>query len=136
MEVFLQAAASLADPVLLALVLAAAVAGILIGALPGLSSTMAAALLIPFTLTMEPITAIAMLSALYCSGTYGGSITAILVNAPGAPPAVATAFDGYPLARKGQAGRALGIATVSSAIGGNFSVLVLILAAPLLARLA
>jgi putative tricarboxylic transport membrane protein len=136
MEVFLQAAASLADPVLLALVLAAAVAGILIGALPGLSSTMAAALLIPFTLTMEPITAIAMLSALYCSGTYGGSITAILVNAPGAPPAVATAFDGYPLARKGQAGRALGIATVSSATGGIFSVLVLILAAPLLARLA
>ena len=136
MDFFLQVVGAFADPVLLALVFGAGVAGILIGALPGLSSTMAAALLIPFTLTMEPVTAVAMLSALYCSGTYGGSITAILVNAPGAPPAAATAFDGYPLAQKGRAGQALGIATVSSATGGIFSVLVLIVAAPLLARLA
>jgi len=136
MDLLLTAATKFADPVLLGLVVLAGLGGILIGALPGLSSTMAAALLIPFTLTMEPLTAIAMLSALYCSGTYGGSITAILVNAPGAPPAAATAFDGYPLAQKGRAGLALGIATTSSAIGGIFSVLVLIIAAPALSRLA
>ena len=104
--------------------------------MPGLSSTMATALLLPFTLTMDPIPAIALLSALYCAGTFGGSITAILVNAPGAPPAAATAFDGYPLAQQGFAGRALGLAAISSVIGGLFSVLVLIVAAPLLSRVA
>jgi putative tricarboxylic transport membrane protein len=97
---------------------------------------MATALLLPFTVTMEPLPAIALLSALYCAGTYGGSITAILINAPGAPPAAATALDGYPMALKGEAGRALGIATIASSIGGIFSVLVLIVAAPLLARVA
>ncbi|MDH3965657.1 MAG: tripartite tricarboxylate transporter permease [Rhodospirillales bacterium] len=136
MDAFLTAASLFADPYLIGVVLAGTVAGVLVGAMPGLSSTMATALLLPFTLTMEPIPAIALLSALYCAGTYGGSITAILVNAPGAPPAAATAFDGYPLAQKGRAGQALGIASVSSAIGGIFSVIVLIVAAPLLARIA
>lgn len=97
---------------------------------------MAAALLLPFTIHLDGAAAIALLGALYCAGTFGGSITAILVNAPGAPPAAATAFDGYPLARQGKAGLALGIATVSSAIGGIFSLLVLLLAAPALARVA
>jgi putative tricarboxylic transport membrane protein len=128
--------AQFTDPYLILLVLLGTVGGVLVGALPGLSSTMATALLLPFTFTMDPVPAIALLSALYCAGTYGGSITAILVNAPGAPPAAATAFDGYPLAQEGRAGLALGIATVSSAIGGIFSVIVLITAAPLLARVA
>lgn len=110
--------------------------GVTIGALPGLSSPMAVALLLPFTLGLEPIPAIAMLSALYCAGTFGGSITAILINAPGAPPAVATAFDGYPMAKRGEAGRALGIAAVSSVVGGVISLLVFLLATPLLAKLA
>jgi putative tricarboxylic transport membrane protein len=125
-----------ADPYLIGLVLVGTVGGVIVGALPGLSSTMATALLLPFTLTMEPIPAISLLAALYCAGTYGGSITAILVNAPGAPPAAATAFDGYPLAQQGRAGLALGIATLSSAIGGIVSVIVLITAAPLLSRVA
>ena len=73
--------------------------GVLVGALPGLSSPMAIALLTPFTIQLEPIPAIAMLAALYCAGTFGGSITAILINAPGAPPSVATALDGYPMAK-------------------------------------
>ena len=97
---------------------------------------MGVALLLPFSLYLEPIPAIALLSALYCAGTFGGSITAILINAPGAPPAVATAFDGYPMAVKGEAGRALGIAAVASVSGGILSVLVLLIAAPLLARVA
>jgi putative tricarboxylic transport membrane protein len=126
----------LTDPFVIGLIIAGTVAGVLVGALPGLSSSMAVALLLPFSLYLDPIPAIALLSALYCAGTFGGSITAILINAPGAPPAAATAFDGYPLAVKGEAGRALGISAVSSACGGIFSVLVLLFAAPWLARIA
>jgi putative tricarboxylic transport membrane protein len=136
MDAFLAAGAAFLDPYLIGLVLVGTLGGVMVGAMPGLSSTMATALLLPFTLTMEPIPAIALLSALYCAGTYGGSITAILVNAPGAPPAAATAFDGYPLAQQGRAGLALGMAAMSSVIGGIFSVIVLIVAAPLLARVA
>lgn len=126
----------LTDPIVIGLIVAGTVMGVVIGALPGLSSSMGVALLLPFSLYLEPIPAIALLSALYCAGTFGGSITAILINAPGAPPAVATAFDGYPMATKGEAGRALGIAAVSSASGGILSVLVLLFAAPLLAQVA
>ncbi|HXV59925.1 MAG TPA: tripartite tricarboxylate transporter permease [Vicinamibacteria bacterium] len=124
------------DPLVIGLVIAGTLGGVLVGALPGLSSSMAVALLLPFSLYLEPVPAIALLSALYCAGTFGGSITAILINAPGAPPAVATAFDGYPMARQGEAGRALGMAAFASTIGGIFSVIVLLFAAPLLARLA
>ncbi|MEQ9329085.1 MAG: tripartite tricarboxylate transporter permease, partial [Rhodospirillales bacterium] len=102
--------------------------GVLVGALPGLSSPMAIALLLPFTISLPPAPAIAMLAALYCAGTYGGSITAILINAPGAPPAAATALDGYPMARRGEAGRDLGIATFSSVVGGVISLFVFLLA--------
>ena len=126
----------LTDPLVIGLIVGGTLVGVIIGALPGLSSSMGVALLLPFSLYLEPIPAIALLSALYCAGTFGGSITAILINAPGAPPAVATAFDGYPMAVKGEAGRALGIAAVSSVSGGILSVLVLLLAAPLLARVA
>jgi len=136
MDAFLTSLAAFADPYLLGIVVIGTLGGVLVGAMPGLSSTMATALLLPFTLTMEPVPAIALLSALYCAGTFGGSITAILVNAPGAPPAAATAFDGYPLAQKGYAGKALGLAAVSSVIGGIFSVIVLLIAAPLLSRVA
>jgi putative tricarboxylic transport membrane protein len=85
---------------------------------------------------MGPVPAIAFLGAIYCAANFGGSITAILVNSPGDPSASATAFDGYPMAVKGEAGRALGMSALASAIGGIFSVIVLIVAAPLLARLA
>ncbi|WP_193171093.1 tripartite tricarboxylate transporter permease [Nisaea nitritireducens] len=136
MDAFLTALAAFSDPYLIAVILIGTIGGVLVGAMPGLSSTMATALLLPFTLTMDPIPAISLLSALYCAGTFGGSITAILVNAPGAPPAAATAFDGYPLAQNGKAGMALGMAAVSSVIGGIFSVVVLIVAAPLLSRVA
>ena len=136
MDGFLSALSVIADPYMIIVILCGTVGGVLVGALPGLSSTMATALLLPFTVTMEPIPAIAMLAALYCAGTYGGSITAILINAPGAPPAAATALDGYPMAVRGEAGRALGMATVSSAIGGIFSVIALVVAAPALARMA
>ncbi len=123
-------------PSSLALILLSVLIGVVIGALPGLSSTMAVALLLPFTLEMEPVVAIAMMAALYCAGTFGGSITAILINAPGAPPAVATALDGYALAQRGEAGKALGVAAVSSVCGGMISLVIFIIAAPLLAQVA
>jgi len=136
MDHIIQGFSILADPYSLFVIVAGTIGGVVIGALPGLSSTMAVALLLPFTVSMDVVPAIAMLSALYCAGTYGGSITAILINSPGTPAACATAFDGYPLAEKGQAGRALGMAVWGSFFGGTFSVFVLLLAAPVLARLA
>ncbi|MCU0983333.1 MAG: tripartite tricarboxylate transporter permease [Acetobacteraceae bacterium] len=110
--------------------------GIFVGALPGLSGSTTSALLLPLTVTMSPITAIAFLGAIYCAANYGGSITAILINTPGDPSASATAFDGYPMAARGEAGRALGMSAVASTIGGIFSVLVLVVATPLLSRFA
>jgi putative tricarboxylic transport membrane protein len=124
------------NPDLIFLIFMGTLVGVIVGALPGLSSSMAIALLLPFTLYLEPIESIALMSALYCAGTFGGSITAILINAPGAPPAAATAFDGYPLAQRGEAGKALGISAISSATGGIISVFALLFFAPLLARVA
>ena len=128
--------AVMVEPYLIFLILATTVLGVIIGVLPGLGATTGAALLLPFTLTMEPVHAIAVLATIYVSATFAGSITAILINTPGTPAAAATTFDGYPLAQRGEAGRALGIAVVSSTIGGVFSVIVLCIAAPMLARVA
>ncbi len=136
MDAVLQGILLMADPTNVALIFVAVLIGVVVGALPGLSSPMAVALLLPFTISMEPVPAISMMAALYCAGTFGGSICAILINAPGAPPAVATAFDGYPMAKRGEAGRALGIAAVSSISGGIISLIVFLVATPLLARIA
>ena len=125
-----------ADPYLLLLILVTTIFGVIIGALPGLGATTGAALLLPFTLTMEPVAAITVLTTIYVSATFAGAITAILINTPGTPAAAATCFDGFPLAQRGEAGRALGIAVVASTIGGIFSVIVLSIAAPLMARVA
>ena len=110
--------------------------GLILGVLPGLGPTTGGALILPFTMTLDPLSAIVLLTAIYCSATYGGAITAVLINTPGTPAAAATCLDGYPLAQKGEAGRALGMATISSTIGGIFSVVVLVFFAPLLAQLA
>ena len=136
MEHFLGGMALLLDPYILWVVFAGTVIGIVVGALPGISGSTTTALLLPFTITMGPVPALAFLGSIYCAANFGGSITAILVNSPGDPSASATAFDGYPMAQKGEAGRALGMSAVASAIGGIFSVIVLIVAAPLLARVA
>jgi len=135
-ENFLMGLYSILQPINIFSVLVGVVSGITIGALPGLSATMGAALLLPFTFVMEPIPAIAMLSALYCGATYGGSISAILINTPGTPAAAVTTLDGYKLAQKGKAGKALGASVIASGIGGLFSVLVLMLVAPQLAKIA
>src|SRR5918996_203212 len=136
MEAFIGGMGLLLDPKILLVVFLGTVIGIVVGALPGISGSTTTALLLPFTITMGPVPAIAFLGAIYCAANFGGSITAILVNSPGDPSASAAAFDGYPMAVRGEAGRALGMSAVASAIGGIFSVVVLIFAAPLLARMA
>ena len=100
--------------------------GIVVGATPGLSSGMAVAVLLPLTFSMSPLHAMIFLTSIYVSVTYGGAITAILLNTPGAPENTATAFDGYPMTQKGQAGEALGAAILSSATGGILSYLVML----------
>jgi putative tricarboxylic transport membrane protein len=136
MEAFVAGMGLLLDPKILLVVFLGTVIGIVVGALPGISGSTTTALLLPFTITMSPVMAIAFLGSIYCAANFGGSITAILVNSPGDPSASATAFDGYPMAQRGEAGRALGMSAVASAIGGIFSVIVLIIFAPLLARVA
>ena len=136
MEPLIAGLLALMDPQLLVLLFAATLAGVIIGSLPGLNATTGAALLLPFTITMEPIPAIAILTTIYCAATFAGAITAILINTPGTSASATTCLDGYPMAQRGEAGRALGMATVSSTIGGIISVICLMLAAPLLARMA
>lgn len=127
---------ALADPNLLILIAFATLGGVLVGALPGLNATTGVALLLPFTITMDPIPAIAILTTIYCAATFAGAITAILINTPGTSASATTCLDGYPLAQRGEAGRALGIAAVSSTLGGIISVVCLMLAAPLMAKAA
>ena len=112
------------------------VAGLIIGALPGLTGNMAIALMVPVTFTMEPTAAIAFLVAIYCSSIFGGSISAILLGIPGTISSFATTLDGYPMAKKGQAGRALGISTMASVFGGLFSAVVLTFLTTFLAEVA
>lgn len=112
------------------------VGGLLLGATPGLSPTMAVALLIPFTFRMEPAASLIMLGAVYTSTVAGGAVSAILVNIPGAPANIATILDGHPMARKGRAAEALHYCFISSLIGGVIGILVLIFFTPLLADFA
>ena len=88
--------------------------GVIAGAIPGMSATMAVALTLPFTFAMTPITGILLLVGVYKGGIFGGSIPAILIKTPGTPASSATVLDGYPMAEKGQAGRALGMALWAS----------------------
>ncbi len=118
------------------LIIIGMIVGVFFGALPGISSSMGIVLMLSFTYYMGIIPSIILLVALYAGSAYGGSITAILFNTPGTPEAVATTFDGYPMARQGKAGKALGLAVSSSAIGGIFSILVMLVLAPPLSRIA
>ena len=112
------------------------IGGITIGALPGLTATMGVAVLLPLTFGMEPVTGFALLLSVYCGAIYGGSISAILINTPGTPAAAATTLDGYRLALKGDAGKALATSTICSSIGGLISVVFLVTISPILASFA
>lgn len=124
------------DPWLLFLTAAGTLSGIYVGAIPGLSVTMAASILISFTFNWSTNEALALISGVFVGGVYGGSRTAILLNIPGSPASVATALDGYPMARKGQAGEAIGLTTIMSVMAGLIGVLLLALFAPAISKLA
>lgn len=136
MDAFFNAVLSVPTLWLLVAAFAGVIWGILGGALPGISPSIAMALLLPFTIGMAPATAIVLLASVYVGAEYGGSIPAILIRTPGTNSASATVLDGYEMARQGKAGEALGISLISGLYGGLFGLAVLVLATESLARIA
>jgi len=112
------------------------IAGTIVGALPGLTATMAVAVLVPFTFTMDSAPALVMLGAIYTGAIYGGAYSAILLNTPGTPSAVATTFDGFPMAKRGDGDLAITLSCIASVFGGLVGALALLLLAPPLAQVA
>ncbi len=123
-------------PYNLGLMFVGVVLGVLIGVLPGLGGANGVAILLPLTFTMNPTSAIIMLSCIYWGALFGGAITSILFNIPGEPWSVATTFDGYPMAQRGRAGEALTAAFTSSFVGALVAVLMITFLAPTVAKFA
>lgn len=124
------------QPMLILLTAVGTFAGVYVGAIPGLSATMAVSLLVSFTYGWETYESLALMLGIFVGTVYGGSRSAILLNIPGAPSAVATGLDGYPMALKGEAGKAMGIATTQSVIGTVLGIIVLAVAAPVVSKFA
>jgi putative tricarboxylic transport membrane protein len=116
------------DPVGILIFVGGILGGMLFGAIPGVSMLTLAAILLPFTAHLSAEHGIMLFSVIYCTGVYGGAITAILFNIPGAPENAPTAFDGYPMTQKGQAGKAVGAAVMCSALGGTVSAIIMMIA--------
>lgn len=126
-----QALVDVLDPLMLLLVLAGTVAGMAVGATPGLSATVGLALLLPITFTLDPTTGLVVMGAFYMGAIYGGAFTAILVNTPGTPSSIATTFDGFPMTQQGRSEVAIIAVTVASVVGGLVGVVALATLAPL-----
>ena len=124
------------DPFSILIFVFGVIGGMLFGAIPGVSMLTLAAILLPFTANFDPAQGVMLFAVIYCTGTYGGAITAILFNIPGAPENAPTAFDGYPMTRNGQSGKAVGAAVLCSAIGGVTSAVVMMAATEPLANWA
>ena len=120
---------------MLAIVVGVAI-GIVFGSIPGLTAAMAVALCLPLTFGLDPVTGLSLLCGLYVGGISGGLIAACLINIPGTPASIATTFDGHPMARRGEAGRAMGIGILYSFLGLTLGMFVLIFMAPVMARFA
>ncbi len=136
-EHFLQGTYALfGDPITLLIFIFGVIGGMLFGAIPGVSMLTLAAILLPFTADLDPAQGVMLFAVIYCTGTYGGAITAILFNIPGAPENAPTAFDGYPMTKNGKSGKAVGAAVLCSAIGGVASALVMMWATEPLANWA
>ena len=135
-ELLISAIRDCLTPQALLIMCVGTVAGLIVGALPGLSSTMGVALAIPLTFGMDPKLGLMLLGAVYCSSVYGGSLTAILLRTPGTDASIATTFDGFPMTQKGLGGKAIGVSTTGSFFGGIVSVFALLFLAPQLAKIA
>ncbi|WP_316980320.1 tripartite tricarboxylate transporter permease [Shumkonia mesophila] len=118
------------------LMVAGTVLGMIVGATPGLSSGMAVAVLLPVTFGMSPLNGLIFLTSVYVAVTYGGSVTAILLNTPGAPENAATCLDGYPLTQQGRSAEAMGTAISSSAVGGILSYVIMLVGIGAVASIA
>ena len=118
------------------LALGGVIAGTVIGSLPGLTATMAVAVLVPITFTMPPASALILMGAIYTGAIYGGAYAAILLNTPGTPSAIATTFDGFPMAKRGDGDLAVTLACLASVVGGLVGAIFLLMLAPPLADVA
>ncbi|MDB6179508.1 tripartite tricarboxylate transporter permease [Paracoccus sp. Z330] len=136
MDIFAGIATVATSPALLFWIVAAALIGMVVGAIPGLTAAAAIAMLLPVTYYMDPLSALAFLYVIGKSGRYGGSVAAILFNTPGTAASAATQLDGYPLSRQGKSGKAMKIATISSVIGDFIGDLLLIVFVGYIARIA
>lgn len=130
LEAFANAAHLLADPAVIGAIFMGSALGFILGLMPGLGSVQGLALALPFTFGWDPLVAMFFYAGIMGSTSEGGSVTAILLNTPGTPINAATCFDGYPMARRGEAGRALGLAAASSSLGALFGIVVLTLLIP------
>jgi putative tricarboxylic transport membrane protein len=135
-ELLFRATAEVFAPGNVFFILLGATGGVLIGSIPGLTSTMGIALLIPFTYGMTIIPSVGMLLGIFCGAMYGGSIAAILIKTPGTPAAAATVIDGYPMGQKGESGRALAVALFSSFCGGMIGALIMTFLSPFISKMA
>jgi putative tricarboxylic transport membrane protein len=133
---FLTHAGNAFTPLIMAIAIGGLVIGIVLGALPGLSSTFSCAVMLPVSFSMDPTTGLVFLGTVYMGSTYGGCFSAILINTPGTPQSITTTFDGFPMAKRGEGGLALSIACLASVIGGIIGILFFISLAPPLARFA
>ena len=120
----------LADPITLVFIVIGVFVGIIFGAVPGLTATLAVIMFLPVTYTMTSVQGLSTLIALYVGGISGGLVAAILLNIPGTPSSIATTFDGAPLAAKGEAGKALGVGVVFSFVGTILGLLMLVTISP------
>ncbi len=136
MDLLIQGFQLILTPYTMILLVAGTILGVIFGAMPGVSASMAVALAMPFAFAMKPVIAIAFLVAVYCASITGGGITAILFKIPGTPSNAPTTFDGYPMAQRGESGRALGISLVTSAIGGTVAALAMLFVSPQLSAVA
>jgi len=135
-DLFILGAGELFTPANIGWLLAGVFIGLIAGATPGISGTMMVAILLPLTFGLGPLTALVLMTAIYATAVFSGSITAILFRTPGAPEAAATVFDGYEMTKQGKPHEALGHAMFASFLGGTFGAIVFMLAAPQLARVA
>ncbi|MET3507081.1 tripartite tricarboxylate transporter permease [Halalkalibacter oceani] len=135
-ESILLGISGLLNPLNLGIIVFGLLIGMIFGALPGFSATMALAVLVPFSFWLPPDAALLMLSAVYCSSIYAGSIPAVLLGIPGTPASVPTTYDGLAMTKQGKAGQALTYVTFGSSAGGVLSSIALLVGAPLLALVA
>lgn len=135
-ELMFSSYAAVFTPSILFMICVGTTAGIVIGALPGLTATMGVALLVPLTFGRPPLESLSMLMGIYCGAMYGGAISAILIRTPGTPAAAATVLEGYPMAKRGEAGRAMAMALFASFFGGVVGALIMTFASPFISSVA